>query len=225
MLQLATLTISVEQLHELYGRLLYSRRPRRAGYRTWVSLLRVPVMVGMCLYLDRRRTLIDYHYLPRWEAGWRPWHPSVLLELPRMLLRWDSRRFILLRHRMYCNVFVALGHGKSLCQRAYCAAWILRGRMTSWYQRAYCAAYRLRGHAKSACQRAYCAACRLRGHAKSACQRAYCAVCRIRGHVGSVLRRGGGGGVRAVRRSDGTGAETRRAERRGRGSARRTSPR
>jgi glycosyltransferase involved in cell wall biosynthesis len=146
-LRTATLSRTVADLDALYRRFLFARGRRRRGHRRWVSLLRLPVLIAACAYLDRRLHLVEYRYRPRWEAGWRPWRLGAWRRLPRLRL-WDSPSTILFRHRLYCNLMVARGNAFSLLQRASCARYRAYGHGKSWYQRSTCALYRLYARAR-----------------------------------------------------------------------------
>jgi hypothetical protein len=88
-LRTATLSRTVADLDALYRRLL--RAPwHKAGYRSWVTALRFPWLVGVAAMLNLRLVPIEYVYRPRWQRGWRPWHPVALarltFELPLLAL-------------------------------------------------------------------------------------------------------------------------------------------
>jgi glycosyltransferase involved in cell wall biosynthesis len=81
-LHTATLTKTVADLDTIYRQRLLPNGERRTGYRLWVSALRLPVVAAVAGYLNWRLYVIEHVYLPKWEAGWRPWQPRALLTLP-----------------------------------------------------------------------------------------------------------------------------------------------
>lgn len=71
MLERFTLRRTVEDEHRLYERL---RREAPAGYRKSRTALRTILGAGVCGYLGFRYLVVDSRILPKWDAGWRPWH-------------------------------------------------------------------------------------------------------------------------------------------------------
>jgi glycosyltransferase involved in cell wall biosynthesis len=71
MLERFTLRKTVESEHALYQSLL-ARSPR--GYRLGRTSARLFSGAAICGYLAVRYRLIDAWLLPRFDAGWRPWH-------------------------------------------------------------------------------------------------------------------------------------------------------
>jgi glycosyltransferase involved in cell wall biosynthesis len=81
-LRTVTLGKVAADLDALYRAELFRNGRRRRGYRWWVSLARLPVVVMLSIYLDGRYVALEQICLPRWAAGWRPWHPRALARLP-----------------------------------------------------------------------------------------------------------------------------------------------
>jgi hypothetical protein len=85
-LRIATLSKTVADLDALYRDALFRNGRRRAGYRWWVSLARLPVVIAVTFYLNGRYVVLESTYLPKWAAGWRPWQPRALAVLPFELM-------------------------------------------------------------------------------------------------------------------------------------------
>jgi hypothetical protein len=75
MLNKFTLRRTVEDEDRLY-QTLCAKAP--AGYRTHRSAFRLIVAAAICGYLAFRYRVIDARILPAWDAGWRPWHFSII---------------------------------------------------------------------------------------------------------------------------------------------------
>lgn len=71
MLSRFTLDHTVDDLHGIYTRRL-AEAPR--GYRPVVSVLRFAGGSVLCAVIVLRFVFLDLFWLPRWDAGWRPWH-------------------------------------------------------------------------------------------------------------------------------------------------------
>jgi glycosyltransferase involved in cell wall biosynthesis len=78
MLNKFTLRRTVEDEDRLY-QTLCAKAP--AGYRTHRSAFRLIVAAAICGYLAFRYRVIDARILPAWDAGWRPWHFSIIRRL------------------------------------------------------------------------------------------------------------------------------------------------
>ena len=116
-LQTATLSKTVADLDALYRRVL-AVSGRRASYRLWMSVLRFPGLVGVAALLNLRLVAVEYYYLPRWQRGWRPWHPAALarflFEAPLLLaLALAPRSVVKSGYRVYARLWSRLWPGEA----------------------------------------------------------------------------------------------------------------
>lgn len=81
MLSRFTLECTVRDLDALYRQHSTRRRSSR-GYRLGVIALRALALGPVCAYLALRLWVIDMLFLPRWQAGWRPWSSPRRPDLP-----------------------------------------------------------------------------------------------------------------------------------------------
>lgn len=71
MLEKFTLRNTVDDLAALY-RAKLEKAPQ--GYRPFITPIRIVLGGSVCVFISVRYFLFDAFLLPRWDAGWRPWH-------------------------------------------------------------------------------------------------------------------------------------------------------
>jgi glycosyltransferase involved in cell wall biosynthesis len=120
-LRTVTLSKAAADLDALYRDALFQNGRRRAGYRWWVSLARLPVVIAVTFYLNGRY-MLEGIYLSKWAAGWRPWQPRALAVLPFELLALPfvvlaPRSWMLGLHNTYVRMRYRLRHACSRVRR------------------------------------------------------------------------------------------------------------
>lgn len=80
----ATLGRTISDLDRLYRQWLFPDGTRRPGYRWWVMWLRLPILHFLGIYLNWRLRVVEYQFMTRWEAGWRPWHVGPSMRSARL---------------------------------------------------------------------------------------------------------------------------------------------
>ena len=93
MLERFTLRTTVDDLDGLYREGMARTGNRRQGFRDVRSLVRCLVAAPVAAYLVLRLVLVDVLWLPRWDAGWRPWHLASVRRVASRIYR-ASRRLL-----------------------------------------------------------------------------------------------------------------------------------
>ena len=89
MLEKFTLRNTVDELAALYKAKL-EKAPQ--GYRPFITLIRIVLGGSVCVFISARYFFFDALLLPRWDAGWRPWHfrrpprPNYPVSFSRLIL-------------------------------------------------------------------------------------------------------------------------------------------
>jgi glycosyltransferase involved in cell wall biosynthesis len=168
-LEIATLAKTVSGLDTIYREFLFKNGRRRGGYRLWLSILRLPVLLIVCAYLHWRLYRLEYHYLPKWNSGWRPWQLQSLLAAPAVL--WGQPAVFQVRYWLWCNTLKLKGNAFGLWQRSTCRFYFMAGTLHGYRQRLLCWSYRILGHLHGVRQRTVCQAYVVTGTLRSYSQR------------------------------------------------------